>query len=106
MKKKYKDLTKNIGLFTISSFGTKIISFLLVPLYTLYLSTGDYGTMDLITTTVSLLIPVFTLNIQDAILRFSLDDNYKKIDVLNQGIRINIIASTIFAICILIASLI
>ncbi len=34
---KYKDLTKNTLLFTLSNFGTKIISFLLVPLYMYYL---------------------------------------------------------------------
>ena len=59
-KKKYKDLSKNIILFTISSFGQKILAFLLVPLYTSVLSTGEYGTVDLVSTTVSLLLPMFS----------------------------------------------
>mgnify|MGYP000054919447 FL=1 len=57
-KSKYHDLSRNTLLFTISSFGSKIISFLLVPLYTHVLSTTDYGTVDLMTTTVQLLIPI------------------------------------------------
>ena len=36
---KYKYLFKNIGIMTISNFGTKILSFLMVPLYTNLLST-------------------------------------------------------------------
>ena len=60
-------------LFTISSFGSKVLSFLLVPFYTSVLSTADYGKADILTTTAGLLIFVFTLNISDAVLRFAID---------------------------------
>ncbi|RKI30429.1 multidrug transporter [bacterium 1xD8-6] len=90
-KSKYKDLSKNTILFMINSFGSKIISFLLVPLYTYVLSTKDYGTADLITSMVQLLVPVLTLNIQDAVLRFSLDKEYDKKDVISIGIKHNFI---------------
>lgn len=90
-KSKYRDLSKNTILFTINSFGSKIISFLLVPLYTNVLSTSDYGTADLITSTVQLLVPVLTLNIQDAVLRFSLDKENDKRDVMSVGIKHNFI---------------
>lgn len=98
IKSKYRDLSKNTLLFTISSFGSKIISFLLVPLYTYVLSTGDYGTIDLMTTTVQLLIPILTINIQDAVLRFSLDDGYDKRDVIGAGLKIIISSSVLLAI--------
>ena len=98
MNKKYKNLTKNVGLFAVSNFGSKIISFLFVPLYTYYLSTADYGMVDLISTTVSLLIPVLTINIQDAVLRFSLDKNKNSKQILGIGLRINLYANTIFII--------
>ena len=32
MKAKYKNLFKNLGLFTIGSFGSKLVTFLLLPL--------------------------------------------------------------------------
>ena len=86
--RKYRDLSKNTLLFTISSFGARIISFLLVPLYTYVLSTEDYGNVDVITTTVQLLIPVLTLNIQDAVLRFSLDKEYNSEDALSAGLKV------------------
>ena len=50
MNKKYKYLSKNFILFGISSFGPKIIAFLMVPLYTNCLSTADYGIGDIVST--------------------------------------------------------
>ena len=85
---KIKNLSQNALLFTISGFGTRIISFFLVPLYTYVLSTDEFGSVDLVTTTVQLLIPVLTINIQDAVLRFSLDKNYKAEDAICVGFKI------------------
>ncbi len=106
MKKgKYSTLGKNTLLFAVSSFGTKIITFLLVPLYTSVLSTNDYGTIDLITAAVQLLIPILTLNIQDAVLRFSLDRSYRKEDVLKTSVHITLVGSFILFCGILILQL-
>lgn len=105
VNRKYKDLSKNMILFTISSFGSKIISFLLVPLYTSILSTNEYGTVDLLTTTAALLIPILTIDIQDAVLRFALDRKYKPKDVISIGFRINFFASGILLIALMILQL-
>lgn len=69
----YKYLFKNMGLLTLSSFATKLLSFFLVPLYTNILTTTEYGTYDLMNTTVGVLIPILTLNVQDAVARFAMD---------------------------------
>lgn len=71
--KGFRYLAKNVGLLTISQFGTKLLSFFLVPLYTNLLSTTEYGTYDLLNSTVALLIPILTMNICDSSLRFSID---------------------------------
>ena len=73
MNSKLKYLGKNTALFAISSFATKILSFFLVPLYTSTLTTSEYGTADLITTTATLLVFVLTINIADSVTRFTLD---------------------------------
>ncbi len=83
-----RELAVNTGLFAISSFGSKIISFLLLPLYTVVLSTGDYGTVDLMSSTVSLLVPLLTLNIQDAVLRFGLGRDAEPGEILSVGLRL------------------
>lgn len=92
-KKKY--LAKNVLLFSISSFVPKILSIILIPLYTSYLTTAEYGISDLISTTVSLLIPIFTLDIQDAVMRFALDKNYDKKDVFSVATRIILIGTAL-----------
>jgi O-antigen/teichoic acid export membrane protein len=60
----------------------------MVPLYTGCLTTTEYGISDLITTTATLLIPIFTLDIQDAVMRFSFDDGFNKKDVFSYGLKI------------------
>lgn len=84
----YKYLAKNIGVLAISNFATKLLSFFLVPLYTSILTTSEYGTYDLFSTTVYLLVPILTLNIQDATIRFSLDENYDKKNIISVSLNI------------------
>lgn len=66
-------LVKNTGILAIGSFSSKILVFLLVPLYTAVLTTEEYGAYDIIFSTASLLAPLLTLNIADAMMRFSMD---------------------------------
>lgn len=67
-------LIKNTGILAIGSFSSKILVLLLVPLYTAVLTTEEYGSYDIIYSTVSLLAPVLTLNIADAMMRFPMDE--------------------------------
>ncbi len=76
-----KYLAKNIGLISIGTFSTSLLSFFLVPLYTSVLSTSDYGNYDLVNTTVALLMPFLTLSIEEPVMRFALDK--KKRDLKN-----------------------
>ncbi|MBA5746960.1 O-antigen/teichoic acid export membrane protein [Aerococcus sp. 150760007-1] len=71
---KYKRLVGNSLIFTIGSFGSRLITFLMVPLYTHVLTTAEYGTVDLITTTVNLLLPFLTIELGKAALRFTIDN--------------------------------
>lgn len=106
MKKdsKYGALSKNTLLFTINSFGSKLITFLLVPLYTNVLSTNDYGTADLMTSTAQLLIPLLTLNVQDAVLRFSLDKTKDPKKIISVGCTINSIAMCLLGVVLFLLS--
>lgn len=98
---KYKYLFKNVGLLTISNFGSKLLSFFLVPLYTSLLTTVEYGTYDLINTTVGLLVPLLTLNIIDSTLRFSLDDDSDLEEIISIGFKILLKGSVLYCIIIL-----
>lgn len=82
----YKKLISNTIVFALGNLGTKLITFFLIPLYTYNLTTSEYGLTDLITTTVSLLLPVFTLSIFEAVLRFVMDKDYDNKVILNNAL--------------------
>ncbi len=87
MNNKTRYLFKNIGILTISNFASKILVFLLVPLYTSILTTEEYGVYDLVVSTTQLLFPLLTLNIVDAVMRFSMDRTKAPDEIALIGIR-------------------
>lgn len=91
-------LLKNMGILTISNFASKILIFLLVPLYTAVLTTEEYGSYDLAVSTATLLYPILSLNIVDAVMRFSMDKNYSKNAVATIGMKYLSISVLLFAV--------
>ena len=87
MSNRSEYLAKNVGILTISNFASKILVFLLVPLYTRVLSTVEVGIYDLVVSTVSLVFPIITLNITDALMRFLMDKSNSKEEVATISIR-------------------
>lgn len=90
---KYKKLLSNTAAMTVGQFSSKILSFLLIPLYTSILSTEEYGIYDIIVTTVTLLTPFLTLVISEAILRFAIDNDYDNRYVLTIGVTLVVLGS-------------
>lgn len=70
---KKKQLAKNTIIIFFGRVCTQLISFFLLPLYTSYLATKEYGTVDLIQTYVTLLVPIITLELEMSIFRFLID---------------------------------
>lgn len=87
-KNRSKYLLKNTAIFALGSIGTKMIAFFLVPLYTNLLSNSEYGIIDLVTTISTVLAPVLILNINEAIMRFSLDENANTTEIMSIGITL------------------
>jgi O-antigen/teichoic acid export membrane protein len=67
-----KNFIKNTAIYMIGSLSSKLLIFLLLPIYTMYLTTKEYGYYDIIYTTVSLIVPMISLQIYDGIYRFVL----------------------------------
>ena len=88
---KYIKLVKNSTVLLIANFGSKILSFLLIPFYTHVLTTEQYGTVDIITTTVSMVIPIITLSISEATLRFAIDSENDRGKILSNGLLVVLI---------------
>nr|WP_255362965.1 oligosaccharide flippase family protein [Thermosipho sp. 1074] len=73
MEKEYKVLAKNTVIISLGTFGSRAISFFLLPIFTRVLTKADYGKIDFFTTTISLLLPFLTLGIVDAVFRFTME---------------------------------
>lgn len=94
----YKYLLKNIGLLTLSSFATKFLSFFLVPLYTSIFTTTEYGTYDLFNATIGALLPILTLNIQESVIRFSLDKRTSRESIVSISVKYLLFSNVIVAV--------
>lgn len=99
---KKTNLTKNTILLSIGTIMTKGINLLMIPLFSSWLSTEDYGSFDLLCTYVSLLIPFITMSSSDAIFRFSVDkdDEKEKIRYISTGFFISAVNAIVFSLVI------
>lgn len=68
---KYKRLAKNSFWTLIGNTGSKLLGFLLLPLYTRWLGTAGFGESDLVTTYSSFLVSIMTMCVADGIFVFT-----------------------------------
>jgi len=97
---KEKSLAKNIVIFAIGSIGSKLLQFLLIPFYTRVLTNSEYGTIDILQSLATLLIPIISLAISEAVFRYAMEENSDKKEVLSIGLFIgfiNIVIMTIIS---------
>ena len=73
---KYQKLLNNTLIFAIGTFGSKLLSFILVRLYTGCMTTAQYGTADLLYQAANVIYPIVTLSMADALIRFGIDKAY------------------------------
>ncbi len=89
-----KDLAKNTAIISLGRICTQFMSFFLLPLYTSILNTSEYGTADLLISYASLLLPIVTFAIEQALFRYLIDvrsDERQKETIIS--------TTVIFAIC-------
>jgi O-antigen/teichoic acid export membrane protein len=75
---KYSRLGKNTLLVFIGNTGAKLITFLMLPFYTRWLSVEDYGITDIINVYVSLLLGLSNACLADALYIFVKDKSFDK----------------------------
>ena len=98
---KKKELAKNTFIILAGKVSTQMITFFMLPLYTSYLLTEEYGLVDLITTYVTLIIPIITLDTEMAMFRFLIDkrgDKKETNKLLSNDFAFLLISLTIFSI--------
>ncbi|OHR74229.1 hypothetical protein HMPREF3291_04390 [Bacillus sp. HMSC76G11] len=100
------NLFQNTFIYTIGNLLSKIIGFLMLPVYTNYLTTSQFGRFDLLVTAVTLMLPIVTLQISDAAYRFLVDeeDDREKEKVITNafyGLLINVVVGFLVVMLIL-----
>ena len=68
-----KRMFKTTIIYFIGNFGSKLLSFFLLPIYTAWLDPAAFGKVDLILNIVPLIGPIFTLQTTESIFRFLFD---------------------------------
>lgn len=71
---KKKELIKNTLIIFLGKFSTQFLTFFLLPLYTKFLDSSDYGTIDLIMTYITLFVPVLTIQYEMGTFRYLIDN--------------------------------
>ena len=82
----YRNLMSNTVLFGISTFGARFLTFLLTPFYTRVLTSAEYGVTDLLLQTGNLIIPIASVGIANAVIRYGLERSGDKNGVFTIGV--------------------
>ncbi len=90
---RYKKLVSNTFVFAIGTFSSKLLVFLMLPLYTRVLSNAEYGKVDLIVQTCNILIPIASLGIVNAVIRFGLENVDNKKSIFSVGLSTILLGS-------------
>ena len=88
---RYKKLFSNTLILGLGTLASKVLTVLLMPLYTSYLTNGEYGIVDLVVQAANLLIPLVSLGMNTAVLRFNMDGETDRSSVLTSGLTVNLL---------------
>ncbi|MGI6200186.1 MAG: lipopolysaccharide biosynthesis protein [Christensenellales bacterium] len=69
-----KRMLKTTAIYFIGQMSTRVLSILLLPLYTYHIATEAYGYFDIVQTYLSVAVPFLFLEVWSALLRFSLEE--------------------------------
>ena len=99
MDAKYKRLANNTLLFAISNFSAKLLSIVLQPYITFAMGqVEEVGITKLVQNIGSLLIPLVSMGVSYAIIRFGLDEKVKKGAVFTDGL-LTILTGFVIMLC-------
>ena len=94
---RYKKLLSFTLILGIGTVISKLMTYVvLTPLYTHCLTTAEFGIVELVVQTANLLMPLVSLGINQAVLRFGMDGETDRGSVLSTGLAVNIIGFLVF----------
>jgi len=94
---RYKQLFSFTLILGIGTVISKLMTYVvLTPLYTHYLTTDEFGIVELVVQTANMLMPLVSLGINQAVLRFGMDGETDRGSVLTTGLAVNLLGFIVF----------
>ena len=88
MLPRYQKLIKNSTLFAVSNFGSKVMIFLLMPVYTRTLTTSEMGIADAVYAACTVILHIVSFTISEATMRFSKMEDVEEEKVLVSSLMV------------------
>ncbi len=96
-RNKYGRMFMDVFVFGIGMVLAKLVQFLLMPLYTSYMSVESYGNAELINNLSDLFLPIVTLCIYKACSRYTVKSEFDKKEVISTSLKIITISAIMAA---------
>lgn len=85
---RFADLIGNTVVFAFGSLAVKVVSLVLMPLYTTALTTAEYGVAELLNSGIEIALPILSLGIVEALYRFSIDETIPRAALFGNSLAI------------------
>ncbi|MGN0213344.1 MAG: lipopolysaccharide biosynthesis protein [Muribaculaceae bacterium] len=66
-------MLRNLGIYAVGSIGSRLMTFLLVPIYSFFISPSEFGYYDICFVVVMFAVPIISFQLRDGAFRFLLD---------------------------------
>lgn len=98
MKETFAKLLKHTSIYSISEIASRAVGFLLIPLYTRYLTPADYGVLEILFTSQSILLIIANQGISSSLFKFWSDSSEDaKITLASSCLWYEIVSSAVIA---------
>ncbi len=99
-KSRGSKFVNDIGIYAIGNLGSKLVTFLLMPFYTYFISPDEYGYYDICFMVITFLMPFIMLQFKDSVFRFLVDagDDKERKQISSIACRLMCRSSLVFII--------
>lgn len=95
MNNKYIKLIKNSGIFLLGNLGSQAIGFVFLFVCTYLLSPEEFGIVEIVRQTATLIFPIVSIGIVEAVFRYAMDIDEDPIAVFTNGFTVIFIGSVV-----------
>ncbi len=70
MRKDFKNIIRHSSIYSLGNILSKLVGFIMIPVYTRFLNTADYGILELLTLTSTLLSMILSVRVSGGMIRY------------------------------------